>query len=154
MINKSFTRTVVRPMEIDDLKKVLEIEEQSFPIPWTYNMFCYELILNRYAKYFVLEKDRKIIGYLGFWHKRDRYHITNIAITEKLRKKGYGENLLRYIEKIAVTYKVKKISLEVRRSNYIARNMYRKYRYKVIRFVRNYYQEEKEDAVVMEKKLN
>ena len=43
---------------------------------------------------------KKIIGYLGLWHKRDRYHITNIAITEKLRKKGYGENLLRYIEKI------------------------------------------------------
>jgi ribosomal protein S18 acetylase RimI-like enzyme len=31
--------------------------------------------------------------------------------------------------------------------------MYRKYGYKVIRFLRNYYPEEKEDALVMEKKL-
>jgi ribosomal protein S18 acetylase RimI-like enzyme len=31
--------------------------------------------------------------------------------------------------------------------------MYRKYEYKVIRILRNYYQEEKEDALIMEKKL-
>ena len=154
MINKSFTGIVIRPMEIDDLKKVLEIEKQSFPVPWTYDLFFSELTRNRYARYFVLEKDREIIGYLGLWHKGASFHITNIAITEKFRRKGYGKNFLKFIEKIAVTYKIKKISLEVGSSNCIAQDMYRKYGYKVIRFLRNYYQEEKEDALVMEKKLS
>ena len=153
MINKSFTGIVIRFMEIDDLKKVLEIEKKSFPVPWTYDLFFSELIRNRYARYFVLEKDNEVVGYLGLWHKGSSFHITNIAIAEKLRRKGYGEKFLKFIEKIAATYRIKKISLEVRRSNYIAQDMYRKYGYKVIRFLKNYYQEEKEDALVMEKKL-
>jgi len=154
MINKSFTGIVIRPMEIDNLKKVLEIEKQSFSVPWTYDLFFSELTRNRYARYFVLEKDKEIIGYLGFWHKEVSFHITNIAITEKFRRRSYGRKLLNFIEKIADTHKINKISLEVRRSNCIAQDMYRKYGYKVIRVLKNYYQEEKEDALVMEKKLS
>ena len=153
MINKSFTGIVIRFMEIDDLKKVLEIEKKSFPIPWTYELFFGELTRNRYARYFVLEKDNEVVGYLGLWHKGSSFHITNIAITEKLRRKGYGRKLLKFVEKIAAIHKIKKISLEVGSSNRIAQDMYKKYGYKVIRFLRNYYQEEKEDALIMEKKL-
>ena len=154
MINKSFSGLVIRPMEIDDLKKVLEIEKKSFSIPWTYDLFFSELTRNIYARYFVFEKDKETIGYLGFWHRKASFHITNIAITEKFRRKGYGRKLLKFIEKIAATHKIKKISLEVRRSNCIAQDMYKKYGYKVIRVLKNYYQEEKEDALVMEKKLS
>jgi len=153
MINKSSTGIVIRLMGIDDLKKVLEIEEQSFPVPWTYELFFSELTRNIYARYFVLEKNNEVVGYLGFWDKGSSFHITDIAIAEKSRRKGYGEIFLKFIEKIAVTYRIKKISLEVRRSNRIAQDMYIKYGYKVIRFLKNYYQEEKEDALVMEKKL-
>ena len=153
MINKSFTGIVIRFMEIDDLKKVLEIEKKSFPIPWTYELFFGELTRNRYARYFVLEKDNEVVGYLGLWHKGSSFHITNIAITEKLRRKGYGRKLLKFVEKIAAIHKIKKISLEVGSSNRIAQDMYKKYGYKVIRSLRNYYQEEKEDALIMEKKL-
>ena len=154
MINKSYTGIVIRPMEIDDLKKVLEIEKQSFTVPWTQDLFFSELTKNRYARYFVLEKGNEVVGYLGLWHKGSNFHITNIAIIKKVRRKGYGEKLLKFIEKIAAIYRIKKISLEVRRSNYIAQDMYRKYGYKVMRVLRNYYQEEREDALVMEKKLD
>jgi ribosomal-protein-alanine N-acetyltransferase len=154
MIRKGSTGIVIRPMEIDDLKKVLEIEEQSFPVPWTHGLFFSELTRNRYARYFVLEKANEVVGYLGLWHKGSNFHITNIAIIEKLRREGYGEKFLKFIEKIAATYRIKKISLEVRRSNCIAQDMYRKYGYKVMRVLRNYYQEEKEDALIMEKKLS
>ena len=154
MINKSFTGIVIRFMEIDDLKKVLEIEKKSFPVPWTYELFFSELTRNRYARYFVMEKNNnEVIGYLGLWHKGSSFHITNIAITEILRRKGYGRKLLKFVEKIADIHKIKKISLEVGSSNRIAQDMYRKYGYKVIRVLRNYYQEEKEDALIMEKKL-
>jgi len=32
MVNKGFTGKTIRSMEIDDLKKVLEIEKESFPV--------------------------------------------------------------------------------------------------------------------------
>jgi ribosomal protein S18 acetylase RimI-like enzyme len=48
MINKSSTGIVIRLMEIDDLKKALEIEKQSFPVPWTYDLFFSELTRNRF----------------------------------------------------------------------------------------------------------
>ena len=153
MINKGFTQAAIRSMEIDDLKKVLEVEKKSFPVPWTYEMFFSELTLNKYARYFILEKKNEIIGYFGLWQKRTGFHITNIAVAEKFRGRGYAKTFLRFIEKIAIACKIKKISLEVRRSNYIAQNMYRKYGFKVMKFLKNYYQIEKEDALVMEKKL-
>ncbi len=146
-------KLIIRPMEIDDLEKILEIERKSFSFPWTYNIFFHELTLSRYARYFILEKDKRIIGYLGFWLMRDNIHITNIAIAEKFRRKGYGGKFLKFIEEEAIVHKIKKISLEVRKSNYIAQNMYRKFGYEVIKMWRNYYREEKEDALVMEKKL-
>jgi len=154
MVNKGFTGKTIRSMEIDDLKKVLEIEKESFPVPWTYDLFFSELTRNRYARYFVMEKNNEVIGYLGLWHKGTSFHITNIAIAEKFRRKGYGKKFLKFAERIAATHKIKKISLEVRRSNYIAQDIYRKYGYKAIKLLRNYYQEEKEDALVMEKKLD
>ena len=49
MNNHGFTGVIIRPMETDDLPKVLDIEKQSFPIPWTYDMFCDELTRNKYA---------------------------------------------------------------------------------------------------------
>jgi len=154
MINKNFTGTTIRSMKIDDLKIVLEIEKKSFTVPWTYDLFLSELTRNRYARYFVLEKNNEIIGYLGLLHKEISFHITNIAIAEKYRRKGNGKKLLKFVEKTAATHKIKKIFLEVGRSNYIAQDIYRKYGYKVIKLLRNYYQEEKEDALVMEKKLS
>lgn len=140
-------------MEIDDLEKILEIERKSFFFPWTCNIFFRELTLNRSARYFVLEKDKKIIGYLGLWLMRNDIHITNIAIAKEFRRKGYGGKFLKFVEEKAVVQRIKKISLEVRKSNHIAQNMYRKFGYKVIKIWRNYYREEKEDALVMEKKL-
>lgn len=153
-VNYDLSKIIIRPMELDDLEEVLNIEKKSFPNPWTYNIFYYELIQNRYAKYFVLEKNKEIIGYLGLWLRGRSFHITNIAIKERWRKKGYGGRFLRFTEKMATKHKVEKISLEVRRSNLIAQNMYRKYGYKVTKIRKNYYQDEKEDALVMEKKLN
>lgn len=153
MNNHGFTGVIIRPMETDDLQKVLDIEKQSFSVPWNYDMFCDELIRNKYARYFILEKDKEIIGYLGLWHKETSFHITNIAIIEKFRREGYGGKLLKFVEKIGTTYKIEKISLEVRKSNYMAQNMYKKYGYRTKRIWKNYYREEREDALVMEKKL-
>ena len=153
-VNYNLSKIIIRPMELDDLEEVLNIEKKSFPNPWTYNIFYYELTQNKYAKYFVLEKNKEIIGYLGLWYKGRSFHISNIAINERWRKRGYGGSFLKFIEKIASKHKIKDVSLEVRRSNLIAQNMYRKYGYKVIRIRKNYYQDEKEDALVMKKKLN
>lgn len=153
MIEEPCRELIIRPMEIDDLEKILEIERKSFSFPWTYNIFFRELTLNRSARYFVLEKDKKIIGYLGLWLMRNDIHITNIAIAKEFRRKGYGGKFLKFVEEKAAVQRIKKISLEVRKSNHIAQNMYRKFGYKVIKIWRNYYREEKEDALVMEKKL-
>lgn len=153
MNNDCFTGVIIRPMETDDLEKILTIEKQSFTDPWTYDIFYNELNQNKYAKYFLLEKDKETIGYLGLWYKKTSFHITNIAILDKFRRKGYGGKLLKFVDKIAKIYKIKKISLEVRKSNYIAQSMYKKYGYKSKRLSKNYYKEEREDALVMEKKL-
>ena len=65
-VNYNLSKIIVRPMELDDLEEVLNIEKKSFPNPWTYNIFYYELTQNKYAKYFVLEKIKRLSVILDF----------------------------------------------------------------------------------------
>jgi len=154
MINESISEISIKSMKISDLPRILEIERQSFSDSWTYSMFYSEITKNRYANYFVLERENEIIGYFGIWHKVNSFHITNIAISKKFRRMGYGGKILRFLEEMAISHKIKKISLEVRKSNYIAQNMYKKYGYEIIKILRNYYQKDKADALFMEKQLS
>jgi len=44
---------IIRRMRIEDVSQVIQIERESFPIPWSATNFRYELLFNRSARYFV-----------------------------------------------------------------------------------------------------
>jgi ribosomal-protein-alanine N-acetyltransferase len=66
-----------------------------------------------------------------------------------MRGRKIGELLLRTILEEAVRRGLNESMLEVRKSNLVAQNLYRKYGYKVVTIRRGYYQFPLEDAVVM-----
>lgn len=147
-------KIIVREMTIDDVDRVAEIENVTFSQPWSKKSFYTEINENNIAKYFVAVKENKIVGYGGFWHIINELHITNIAVDIDYRGLGIGQKLVCKVLDFANDYElVDSVSLEVRRSNFAAQNLYRKYGFSVIGVRERYYEDNREDAYIMQKDL-
>ncbi|CDQ41455.1 ribosomal protein S18-alanine N-acetyltransferase [Virgibacillus salexigens] len=140
---------VIRRMEIMDIDAVIEVERTSFSTSWTKDIFYQEISDNPYAHYFVMELDKKIIGYIGTWIVLDDAQITNLAIQPIYRGKSLGEKLFHYTMQYAIIRGVSRLSLEVRESNTIAQNLYQKFGLVPGGLRKNYYTDNQEDAIVM-----
>ena len=113
-------------------------------------IFLYQLIC-RFVHFFraKLFSKTKIIGYIGLQFVLDEAHIVSIAVGENWRRLNIGEMLLGKAIICSVNRKCNSISLEVRISNRIAQNLYKKYDFEDIRVRPRYYSDDQEDALVM-----
>jgi|SRR5699024_9678731 len=140
----------IRDMRIEDVPKVMNVDAGSFPAPWTKEIYEQELIENDFAYYFVMTTESEdIIGYVGLWIIFDDAQITNIAVHEDYRGKKIGEKLFAFALSYAFQRGAQKLSLEVRPSNLVAKNMYHKFGLKKGGIRENYYPDNGEDAIVM-----
>ncbi|EJY54864.1 ribosomal-protein-alanine acetyltransferase [Alicyclobacillus hesperidum URH17-3-68] len=142
-------RLVIRRMLLRDLDQVLRVEHRSFTAPWSRQAFIGELVENRLARYVVAEYDQRIAGYAGFWMIMDEGHITNIAVDPDFRGLKLGETLLKTLMSICMAAGGRKMTLEVRVSNEIAKNLYRKYGFERVGIRKGYYTDNNEDAIIM-----
>lgn len=140
---------IIRRMTIADLDAVVAIEEATFPTPWSKDSFRQELERNVAARYLVAEKAGEVIGYGGAWIILDESHITNIAIAESQRGFGYGrmltEALMQYLANLGAAY----ATLEVRKSNIRAQNLYKSVGFIELGVRKRYYEDNNEDALLM-----
>lgn len=140
----------IREMNINDIKDVMVVDNASFSMPWTKEIFVQEIDQNNYAHYFVIEEDKeKIIGYVGLWIVEDDAQITNIALLPTYRGYKIGEKLFGFAVQYAIKKGASRLSLEVRVSNIIAQKMYRKFGLVPGGIRKNYYSDNGEDALVM-----
>ncbi|HLR74147.1 MAG TPA: ribosomal protein S18-alanine N-acetyltransferase [Virgibacillus sp.] len=140
---------VIRKMETTDIQAVLDVEEASFTTPWPEKIFYQELINNKHAHYFVLVVDEQIVGYAGLWIIFQDVQVTNIAILPEFRRMNLGEKLFQYICHYAIKQGAHRLSLEVRASNIAAQRMYRKFGLVPGGIRKQYYTDNKEDAIIM-----
>jgi [ribosomal protein S18]-alanine N-acetyltransferase len=140
---------VIREMVLADVEQVMVVEKASFTTPWTTDIFYKEIIDNAHAYYYVIEIDKKIVGYVGMWIVIDDAQITNIAILPEYRRKRLGEKLFSFVMQLLRTVQVERLSLEVRVSNIAAQKLYRKFGLVPGGIRKNYYTDSGEDAIVM-----
>ncbi|WAA12570.1 ribosomal protein S18-alanine N-acetyltransferase [Fervidibacillus halotolerans] len=138
-----------RILTIEDIDAILHIETSSFSSPWTKEAFVRELTMNPYAIYIGAELDGKIVGYGGTWIIIDEAHITNIAVLPEFRGKKIGEQLLMKMLETMMVKGAKRATLEVRVSNTVAQNLYRKFGFVNGGIRKGYYSDNQEDALVM-----
>lgn len=131
---------------------VLEIEESSFPTPWSVNAF-WEEVKNPVSHLWVLMMDEVLMGYACFWMFPDEIHLMNIAVHPHKRGNGLGYHLLSKIIESGISNGIERIWLEVRPSNLMARILYRKAGFKEVDRRRRYYTDTKEDGIVMARSL-
>lgn len=142
----------IEDMRKEDIDQILEIEELSFPSPWSREAFLTELGQRDSSRFLVAKSEGKVVGYAGFWLIFDEAHITNLAVHPDYRKRKIGERLIRFLLKLAVSKGAKEATLEVRPSNLAAQSLYKKFGFEVRGIRRGYYSDTGEDALIMGKK--
>lgn len=127
---------------------IMEIEKDSFAIPWSRASVEKELS-NNLAIYVVAVENEKVMGYGGMWHVVNEGHITNIAVHKDYRRKGIGNIIVNKLIEIAEKKEMIGLTLEVRKSNVPALELYRKNGFKLEGIRPEYYEDNKEDAYIM-----
>ena len=89
------------------------------------------------------------LGFVSIWFLSDDAHITAIAVRSSWRGSGLGELLMIGGIEAAIARNSRVVTLEVRVSNSVAISLYKKYGFKKIGIRKGYYNDNREDAVIM-----
>ena len=95
--------------------------------------------------------DNVSVGYLDYSLIYDRMEIDNFLVNSMYRNRGIGSKLMSYLIEIASRNNVVNITLEVRVSNIVAINLYKKYGFCEVAIRKYYYGDE--DGILMELKV-
>ncbi|AEV70288.1 ribosomal protein S18-alanine N-acetyltransferase [Acetivibrio clariflavus] len=136
-------------LTLEDIDDLMVVEKLSFTIPWSREAFIEEITNNKFARYIVAKVNGKAIGYAGFWKVFDEGHITNVAVHPEYRRIGVGYMLVKSLIDMAEEESISRMTLEVRKSNIPAQNLYAKFGFQVEGFRKEYYADNKEDAIIM-----
>jgi ribosomal-protein-alanine N-acetyltransferase len=155
-------RYELRTMRLEDLDEVMEIERAAFKHPWSAELFRRELDHDWSTILLCVEPltsapgDRsteRITGFLIYWLVHDEIHVLNVAVDPARRRRGIAYLLMEETERRAHAANASLLTLEVRRSNIAALDLYKKFDYRAVGVRPNYYVDEGEDAIVMIKEL-
>lgn len=132
---------------INYIEQIFNLEKEIFKNSAFNKGYIETLIKGDNSFIYIYLIEDKICGYLMVLDSIDVYEILAIATIEEYRNKGIAQELL---DKI----KTKDIFLEVRESNQVAINFYKKNKFKEISVRKNYYSEPNENAIIMKLEVN
>ena len=135
-------------LEKSHIPKILEIEQVTHSAPWSQKSFENELE-HKYGVFLVGLIDGEVSAYGGVWILVDEAHVTNIVVKESLRGQGVGRKLMIELLERARNKGAVCATLEVRASNAPAIHLYETLGFVQATIRKNYYPDNKEDAVVM-----
>lgn len=140
---------IIRQAVPGDAGSISEIENLCFPDPWSMDALTYELEGNPRAFYIVAELDGEVVGYAGLWIIGDEGHITNVAVKPGFRNRKIGEGIIGVMIDFTSGEGIAHHTLEVRKSNVPAINLYEKFGFRTEGVRKKYYQNNGEDALIM-----
>lgn len=168
----------VDAMRLEDVMQVSGIERLSFPEPWPPDAYRQEVAENPRAHYVVVWRTAApvpaprpsgwrawlrlwrgrdhapvargpLLGFAGLWLLVDEGHVSTIAVAPGERGRGLGELLLVSLVERALALQASIVTLEVRVSNTVAQNLYRKHEFEEVGRRKRYYRDNGEDAYIM-----
>lgn len=144
---------LVRPLAEADLDRVMEIELEAYPHPWTRGIFA-DCLRVGYPCW-GLQVDASLVGYCILTHAANEAHLLNLCVAPSWQRRGLGGILLEHVVRLALAHRCESIFLEVRPSNRDAIRLYQRSGFTVIGKRPGYYSngDGREDAIVMRLKL-
>jgi len=147
---------MIERVGLNDLEQLIKIEKKVFREDAFSRETIKKLILQN-TLFLKIEDDNlsnKIIGFvIAIKDDEDRVNIINFVIQKKFQKQGYGSLLLKKaLERINRIKGVKRIILNVKTSNVSAIDLYKKFNFRIVGKIEQYYRQ-KESAYLMELKI-
>ena len=121
---------VIRSATEKDLDRVLEIDQLSFPTPWTHH--CFKITLKDI--FFVIER-KEIMGYLVacLCDLGLRAEVLRIAVHPDHRRNGIAKELIETMLQLLSKENVESVELEVSSANRGAVELYKKFGFEIKR---------------------
>jgi ribosomal-protein-alanine N-acetyltransferase len=138
--------------EEGNISEIMAIERDSYPSPWSENMFRNEMttpISRMLVCRTAHEQERRVAGYAVYWRVADEIHLHNIAVRRDMRRRHVASRMLNEAIRRARLEGARWITLEVRRSNLPAKKFYEKFGFSVRGVRPGYYTDTREDALIM-----
>ncbi len=128
------------------VSEIAEIERRCFSTPWTENQIKSS---DNSTVFFLARVEDKTVGYGGMYTVLDEGYVTNIGVLPEYRKNGIGTKIVNKLIDFSIEKQLSFISLEVRVSNVVAINLYKKLGFEEQGKRKNFYSNPVEDALIM-----
>lgn len=127
---------------------IAAIELESNSPPWTEALFLREF-QHDFSTTFGARTGGQLVGFLVCHTVHDESHIMNFGVRASARGRGVGRALISYVLRELYQASIRWVTLEVRRSNRRARNLYDSLGFLEVGLRERYYTDNHEDALVM-----
>ncbi len=144
----------IRPISEADVAQIHAIEKLCFAMPWSEESIRHDVKENVVARWLVMDDGAgRVIAYAGMWFVLDEAHVCNVAVHPDFRGKGYGREIMEALMRLATDHSMSMMTLEVRRSNTVAQNLYHRCGFLDVGYRKRYYEDNREDALIMYKEF-
>ena len=133
-----------------DVENIMAIQKSSYDgkAPWG-RLTVYNELQNIQSFFLIVNYHGEGLAFIALSLRKDRLHITNVATKIAYQKQGLGSLLLENAIHLAKELELNQLSLEVRVSNHSAKRLYRKLGFEDRYIKKNYYTDDREDALEM-----
>ncbi|MFP4007173.1 MAG: ribosomal protein S18-alanine N-acetyltransferase [Spirulinaceae cyanobacterium] len=148
----TLSELLLKPLIVDDLEAVVELDHQCLGGLWTIDGYQRELDSPNSELWGIARshhQPQSLIAMGCFWAILEEAHITLLAVAPAYRRQGLGSLLLSTLLQKAQARGLERATLEVRRSNQAAIALYQKFGFKIAGTRKKYYQDNQEDALIL-----
>ncbi|WP_096814022.1 ribosomal protein S18-alanine N-acetyltransferase [Lactococcus piscium] len=115
-------------------------------VPWTLDQTFSDMCRKDTVYYLASDDQNQVVGFLATTSVMDEIEITNLAVAKAYQCQGVASLLLKQLISHDGTF-----FLEVRASNQTAKRLYEKYGFDPYFIRQDYYQNPKENAILMKR---
>lgn len=139
----------LRTLSQAQLSQIQKVAQAAYgKDPWTKEQ--YEAAFQQKYNHFLgIEVDGMLCAYLHYFLLAGEAEIINIATLPSYQGQGCATTLFQALWQ----QPLERCFLEVRKSNVQAQQLYKKQGFKLLAVRKNYYQQPREDALIMERKI-
>jgi len=138
----------VAPVSHYWLARLVEIDATWNPSSWSQKLFDQELN-NPAARVRGVFFGENLVGYLIAHVVLNEAHIVSLGVAPEFRRQGAGRALLSDLLRMAKLENITVITLQVRASNESALRLYRRVGFQLAGVRKQYYSDNREDAITM-----
>ena len=139
----------IADVSLEHIAEINELEKLCFSLPWSRQALISQLPDDMHMFIAAIGDDGQVLGYVGMMYVLDEGYISNVAVSPEHRRLGIADALINALIDRANEKDLSFVTLEVRKSNVPAIELYIKNGFSEVGRRKNYYTKPTEDAILM-----